>query len=191
MASQKDVRSVSADFIQTRALRTLRSPLSSKGRLWFKAPDWFRWELGTPPKTIIIGTPKGLTIIQPEKKLARRKPLAPPGTPSEAEALGMIRFPGGGSFEEFERQVKVLALEKSGANCRLTMLPRDAQAARRLSAINLTFDTETGHWISFEMVTREGSSIRNEFRNVEINPKIERALFDFDLTGYQVTDEKN
>ena len=154
------------------------------------APDWFRWELGDPPKTIIIGAPGGITVIQPGKMRAERKPLEAPGSPGSSEALGMIRFPGGGSFEEFQRRVQVLAITASGSKCHLEMLPRDA-SARRLSAIKLDFDTHTGHWISFEIVTREGSSILNEFSNVEINPKIEKGIFDFDLTGYKVTDGQN
>ena len=192
LLAQKDVRSVSADFTQTRALRTLRSPLTSKGRLWFKAPNWFRWELGDPPKTIIIGTPGGVTIIRPGKKRAERKPLAAAGgAPGDSEALGMMRFPGGGSFEDFQRRVQVLGIEVSGSKCHLEMLPRDAQSARRLSAVKMVFDTVTGHWLSFEIVTREGSSIRNEFSNVEINPKIDKALFDYDLTGFRISDEEN
>ena len=190
IAKQKDVRSVSADFIQTRALHTLRSPLTSSGRLWFMAPDWFRWELGDPPKTIIIGTPKGVTVIQPGKKRATRKPLQAPDAFPDSGTLGMMRFPGGGSFEEFQRQVQVLALESSAARCHLEMLPRDAASTRGLSAIKLDFDPATGHWISLEIVTREGSSIRNEFSNVRVNPKLEKQLFEYDLTGFKITDEE-
>jgi outer membrane lipoprotein carrier protein len=191
IARQKDVRSVSADFTQTRTLRTLRSPIAGGGRLWFMAPDWFRWELGSPPKIIILGTPKGLTVIQPERKRAERKPRAAPGTLQDAGALGMMRIPGGGSFEEFQKNVRVLAFESSGSRCHLEMLPRDAQASRALAAIKVDFDTVTGHWLSLEIVTREGSSIRNDFRNVRINPKLEKRVFEYDLTGFQVTDEKN
>ncbi len=191
MAAQKNIRSLSADFMQTRALRTLRSPLRSQGRLWFRAPDQFRWELGDPPKTIIIGTADGITVIHPEKMRAERKPLASPGSPAGfVEALGMIRLPQGGSLEEFQRRIQVLAITTSGATCHLEMLPRDA-SARRLSAIKLAFDTRTGHWISFEIVTREGTSILNEFHNVKINIGIDKEIFDFDLTGYKVTDEQD
>lgn len=190
IAAQRDVRSLSANFTQTRALRTLRSPLKCPGRLWFQAPDWFRWELGEPPKTIILGTPSGVTIIQPDKKRAQKNPPATPGRPGGAEALGMIRFPGGGSFEEFQRLVQVLAIRTVGPTCHLEMLPRDA-SARGLSAIKLDFDMRTGHWISLEIVTREGSSILNEFSNVEINPKLDKRIFDFDLTGYKMTDEQD
>jgi outer membrane lipoprotein-sorting protein len=191
IARQKDVRSVSADFTQTRTLRTLRSPIAGSGRLWFLAPDWFRWELGTPPKIIILGTPKGLTVIQPERKRAERRSNAAPGTLQDAGTLGMMRIPGGGSFQEFQRNVRVLAFESSGSRCHLEMLPRDAQASRALAAIKLDFDPATGHWLSLEIVTREGSSIRNEFHNVRINSKLGKELFEYDLSGFQVTDEKN
>ena len=191
IAKQKEVRTVSADFVQTRSLHTLRSPLTSSGRLWLMAPDWFRWELGDPPKTIIIGTPKGVTVIQPGKKLATRKPVTGPGALADSGAFEMMRLPGGGSFEEFQRQVKVLAFEASGSKCHLEMLPHDAGSTRGLSAIKLDFDRATGHWLSLEIVTREGSSIRNEFSNVRVNPKLEKQLFEYDLTGFKITDEEN
>ena len=141
--------------------------------------------------SVIIGTPSGVTIIQPGKKHAERKPLATgEGAPGDSEVLGMMRFPGGGNFEDFQRRVQVLGIEVSGSKCHLEMLPRDAQSARRLAAIKMDFDTVTGHWLSFEIVTREGSSIRNEFSNVEINPKIDKALFDYDLTGFRISDEE-
>ena len=54
IARQDDFRAVTADFTQTRSLRALRSPLASPGRLWFKAPNSFRWELGKPAKTIVL-----------------------------------------------------------------------------------------------------------------------------------------
>ena len=130
-------------------------------------------------------------IIQPDKKSAERKPVAAPGAPADSDLLGLMRFPGGGSFEDFQRRVQVLRVETSGSRCHVEMLPRDAQAARRLSVIQWEFDTATGRWVSFKIVTRDGSSILNEFSNVVINPKIDKGLFDFDLTGFKVTDEQN
>ena len=71
------------------------------------------------------------------------------------------------------------------------MLPRDAQARKFLAALKLDFNTANGHLLAFEMVTRDGSSLRNEFSNVQVNPKIDRGVFDFDLTGYEVVDAKD
>jgi outer membrane lipoprotein-sorting protein len=190
IVGQKNVHTISADFTQTRALRTLRSPLASKGRFWFQAPDWFRWELGDPPKTVLVGTPVGLTVIQPGKKEAKKSPLNTPGSLSGAGTLGMMQFPGSGNFEEFQRSIRVLALVTSGSRCHVEMLPRDAASIRRLASINLDFDRVTGEWLSMEIVTKEGSSILTEFSNVKINPKLNKEIFDYDLSGFKVTDEK-
>jgi outer membrane lipoprotein-sorting protein len=40
------------------------------------------------------------------------------------------------------------------------------------------------------VVARDGSSMRNEFSNVKMNVKIDRHIFDFDFTGYEVIDAK-
>jgi outer membrane lipoprotein-sorting protein len=40
------------------------------------------------------------------------------------------------------------------------------------------------------MVTREGSSMRNEFSNVRVNEKVDKKLFEYDLTGFDITEEK-
>jgi outer membrane lipoprotein-sorting protein len=189
MARQKNVRSLSADFVQSRALRTLRSPVTIPGRFWSILPDFFRWELGDPAKTIVIGTPDGITTIHPLKKRAERRPLPKEGDPAEAGPLGMVRLPGGGSFEQFEKRVRVLAFETEGTRAHLEMLPHEA--ARALSVIKLDFDTVSGHWISLEIVTREGSSIRNVFDNVRINPPLDKSLFEYNLAGFRVNDEIN
>src|SRR5688500_1120498 len=47
---QDEFKSVAASFTQSRALRSLRSPVTTPGRLWFQAPENFRWELGVPAK---------------------------------------------------------------------------------------------------------------------------------------------
>jgi outer membrane lipoprotein-sorting protein len=190
LAAQKNVTSLSADFTQTRALRTLRSPLLIHGKLCFQAPDEFRWELGVPPKTIIIGSHDGLMMIQPFKKEAEKKQLSSNAF-SNAGNLGMMRIPGGGNFDEFQKKVQILCIKTTGSRCHVEILPRDPSAARGLASINLDFDRVSGHWVSFELITREGSSLLNEFSNVQINPKISHDQFRYNLTGFKITDEKN
>ena len=58
-----------------------------------------------------------------------------------------------------------------------------------LSSINLDFDTATGEWRSFEIVTKEGSSILTEFTRVELNSKLPPDLFKYDLSGFTLEDE--
>jgi outer membrane lipoprotein-sorting protein len=192
IARQEDFRAVTADFIQTRSLRALKSPLASEGRLWFKAPSSFRWELGNPAKTIVLRKGDALFMIQPAKKRAERSSAdARPGKPSPMQALGMMSFPFARDFGDFQRQFETLSISTEGTRCHLEVLPRDAQARKFLSALKLDFNTANGHLIGFELATREGSSLRNEFTNVQVNPKIPASVFDFDFTGYEVVDAKN
>jgi len=62
---------------------------------------------------------------------------------------------------------------------------------RMNKVLKIDFDTASGHMLSFEMATKDGSSMRNEFSNVRVNQKIDRRVFDYDLTGYEVTDGKD
>ena len=191
LSAQKNIKSLSADFTQTRALSTLRIPLVIKGKLWFQVPDEFRWEMGIPPKTIILGNHDGMILIRPFKKLAEKRSQSASGSFSDSASPGMMRIPGGGDFAQFQKQVQVLSIKTSGSRCHVTMLPRDPSAARGLASINLDFDTVTGRWESFELVTREGSSMLTEFSNVQVNPPIPQDLFHYDLSGFKVIDEKN
>jgi outer membrane lipoprotein carrier protein len=190
LASQRSVRSVSADFTQIRSFKTLKSPLTIKGHVWIETPNRFRWQLGEPPKTIIIGNRGETLILHPSKHRAEKRSLSAPGAAPHGDPFGMMGFPGGHSFEEFQKQMSILSLRTEGSLCHLEMLPRDAQAIQALSCINLDFDTTTGEWRSFEIVTKEGSSIRTEFSRVELNSKLPQGLFEYDLNGFTVEDEK-
>lgn len=191
IARQEDFRAVTADFVQSRALRALRSPLKSEGRLWFRAPSSFRWELGKPAKTVVIRKGDFIYIVQPEKKRAERMPAgAAANQQSGAAALAMMEFPFARDFADFQKRFETLAIDTDGTRCRLTLMPRDARARKMLNALKLEFNTTTGHLLSFEIATRDGSSLRNEFSGVEVNPKIAPAVFDFDLTGYEIVDAK-
>lgn len=192
IAKQEDFRAVSADFTQTRALRALKSPLTSEGRLWFKAPSSFRWEIGTPAKTVVLRRGDALFIIQPAKKRAERSDAsARPDKPSPMQAMGMMSFPFARDFADFQRQFETLSIATEGTRCHLEVLPREAQARKFLSALKLDFNTTNGHLEAFEMATRDGSSLRNEFSNVQVNPKLAPGVFDYDFTGYEVVDAKN
>lgn len=190
LATQQKIHSVSADFTQIRSFKTLKSPLSIKGHFWFSSPDRFRWQLGDPPKTILIGTEAGMLIIQPFRKHAEKKPPASSGSFSSAGPMGMMGFSGAHTLEEFQKKMRVLSLKTSGTRCHLEMLPRDPAATAELASISFDFDTVSGQWLGFEIVTREGSSILTTFSNGEVNARIDPGLFVYDLTGFTVEDEK-
>lgn len=183
---QDEVRTIAADFSQTRALRVLRDPVAVPGRMWFVAPSSLRWELGSPAKTIVVRKGEDILFIEPGKKRAERQSAAQIGK----KMGGMMRFPLADDFAGFQRQFQVLALSSEGKRCHVEMAPRDPQVRKFLALMKLNFDTVTAHLLGFEMAMRDGSSMRNDFSNVRVNQKIDRGIFDYDLTGYTVKDAR-
>lgn len=186
LAAQKKIRSISAEFTQTRALRTLKSPIAIKGRFWFSSPDKFRWELGDPAKTIVIGSRQGATILQPLKKRAEKVSFDSPRATGAADLIRMMEMNKNQTVDDFQKHMRVLSLKNIGPHCRLEMLPKDPDAAKGLSALFLEFHPATGNWVAFEFVTKEGSSMRTEFTHVQLNPKLDSHIFDCDLTGFAI-----
>jgi len=191
IARQDELRSVQADFTQTRSLRALRSPIATPGHLAFSTPDLLHWELGEPAKTIVIRKGDTYFLIQPAKKKVERYKADSIAKRGGAMGFAMINFPLAKDFADFNRQFETLAVNVMDDRCHLEILPRDAQAKKMLEAIKIDFDTASGHMLSFELATRDGSSMRSDFTNVRVNQKIDRHLFDFDFTGYEVVDGKN
>ena len=190
LKAQKNIRSISAEFIQTRALKTLKSPLAIKGRFWFEAPNKFRWELGAPAKSIIIGSHHGLTIIQPSKKKAEKIDLTHSAFAKNApQFLRMMEMASSYTVESFQKEMQIVSLKNLGPNYRLEVLPKNPEAAKSLSSLLLDFDLISGHWIAFELVTKEGSSMRTEFQNVQMNGDLDPAIFEYDLSGYRIDEE--
>ncbi len=191
LARQDEFHTVQADFTQTRALRALRSPIATPGHIWFGGPDLMRWELGEPAKTIVIRKGDTYFLIQPAKKKVERYKADSIAQKGGAMGFAMMNFPLAKDFADFNRQFETLAVSTAENHCHLEILPRDAQAKKFLEAIKIDFDTTSGHLLSFELVTRDGSSMRSDFTNVRMNQKIERHVFDFDFTGYEIVDGKN
>ena len=188
---QSEVRTVQADFTQTRTFHALRDPLAAPGHLWFSAKEGFRWEIGNPPKAVILRRGSTSLAIEPAKK--RAEPLnttAGDGPGGGMNPLSMMSFPLAKNFEDFNRQFEVLGVSQAGERCHVELMPRDPSARKYLSGFRLDFDMGDGRLLDFEIALRDGSSLRNEFSNVRLNGNIDPHVFDYDLTGYEVTDAR-
>jgi len=190
ITKQQDLHTLSADFVQTRSFHALKSPLENKGHIWFREPDAFRWQIGDPAKTIALKQGDFMYLIDPAKQKATRSPANAMNKQAGMRGMPMMSFPMAKSYADFEKQFELLSLKTADGVCAISVLPRDAQAKKFLKQINLAFHTGDGQLVYFEMVIRDGSSMRNDFSNVHVNEKLDRALFNYDFTGYTVTDAK-
>ena len=126
---KKIVHTWSADFVQTRALKTLTQPLVASGHISFAMPNDFRWELGQPAQTIALRHGDEMFVIYPRLKRAERYPLGA-GTPAEwRDTMSLLQAGFPHDRKEFEAQFQILSLD--GNQRRVATLP---PAEKRLRA---------------------------------------------------------
>ena len=176
-AAQTNLQTWSADFIQTRTFKSLTQPLIATGHVWFAAPNRFRWELGNPPQTIAVRAPQEMLVIYPRLKRVERFPLTGEQTGPWRDALGLLEAGFPRSEAEMASRLKILSQTVTNQTCELGLQPRSADGRRMMPQIKIAFDIRDFSPRANELQFADGSTMRNDFINPVLNPKLDEALF--------------
>lgn len=181
--SQADLKSVEAEFVQTRELPALRVPLKTDGRLWMAKGGFFRWQTGDPAGVVLLRTMDEAWLAWPRRREFQRIDAQGGDT---GEWLAALEFPGGMGREEFRRRFEVLgvAIDPAGI-CRVELLPKEARAREFVRSMALRFVVDGGAVLDFEIRLKDGSALRTEFRNVRVNQPVDWGVFRIDTTGWR------
>jgi outer membrane lipoprotein-sorting protein len=175
LARQAELRTWSADFTQTRTLKTLTQPLVTHGQAWFASPDRFRWELGLPPQTVAIRQPDQMMVIYPVLKRAERYPLtAVGGQWSSALALLEAGFPR--TRADFDAKFKLVKETSTEDSTILELEPRSAGARKLIPRLEVILGRDFSLRATL-LQFADGSSLRTEFSNPQLNLDLDQALF--------------
>ena len=175
LSAQTNVLSWSAEFTQTRRLKSLTQPLVTQGRVWFRVPNRIRWELGTPAQTVAVRGAEDFVVAYPKLKRAERYSLSGSGPWKEALALlegGFLRDPA-----EFDRQFKVMTVSTTNSVCTVQLQPKSGGARRMMPLFTLAFGAVDHVLVATELQLADGSTLRNEFSGSVLNPKLEDSIF--------------
>jgi outer membrane lipoprotein-sorting protein len=175
LAAQTSVQTWSADFTQTKTLKSLVQPLTATGRVWFANPNRFRWELGHPPQTIALRSGDEMRVIYPNLKRVERYPLSQAGQWRDVLALLEAGFPR--SQADVESRFHIQFLSVTNGACEVTMQPKSAAARKMMPQIKIAFRTNDFSLSATELQFADGSTMRNDFTNAILNPKVDDALF--------------
>jgi len=181
LAAQTNLLSWSADFRQTRTLKTLTTPLDAVGQVWFAAPNRFRWELGLPPQTIAVRQPGQVWILYPRLKRAESYPLDADAAGPWKDAMALLDAGFPRSRVELEQRFVVKSLIERPDRHEFSLEPRAPQARRFLPEIRIGFSKSDALLLSTEMTFVDGSRLRNEFTHIRTNAPVDPALFEPNL----------
>jgi outer membrane lipoprotein-sorting protein len=188
-AAQAGVHGLSADFVQTRALKTLVQPLTANGHLWFEPPQQFRWELGHPPRTIALRHDDEMYVIYPQLKRAEHYPLGASAPKEWRDAMALLTAGFPNVRSQFDSQFQLLSLTQSNQDWVLALQPRQAAARALLPEFRVFLATNNFILTGTELVFVDGSRMRNDFTNTVVNPPIDEKIFEWTQPrGYTVTE---
>ena len=177
LRAQPDIQTWSADFTQTRKLKSLTEPLKSTGQVWFAAPNRFHWELGQPAQTIAIRQPDQMLVIYPKLKRIEKYPLHGKEAGPWRDALALLEAGFPRDENELQSRFKIQSIDVKDDVCELTLQPRSSSARAMMSLIKIAFGTNDYSLRATELEFADGSTMRNDFNNPKVNEKQDAALF--------------
>jgi outer membrane lipoprotein-sorting protein len=178
LAAQSNLKTWTADFTQTRTLKTLKQPLRSQGHLIFAAPNNFRWQLGDPAQTIAIRNSNEMSVVYPKLKRAERYPLGGAGNEPWRDALALMDAGFPTSRAELDNRFKLVSLQFTNDLAQITMEPRSAMAKKFMSEVQLSLRTNDFSMTANQLQFSDGSILRNDFTNAVKNPTLDVGAFD-------------
>jgi outer membrane lipoprotein-sorting protein len=182
LAAQSQLKTWTADFTQTRTLKTLKQPLLAKGHLIFAAPNNFRWQLGDPAQTIAVRNANEMTVIYPKLKRAERYPLGGAGNEPWRDALALMDAGFPSSRAELESRFKLTSLQFTNDTAEIRMEPRSSMAKKFMSAVELTLRTNDFSMLANQLHFSDGSILRNDFTNAVKNPNLNTNVFNAEVS---------
>jgi outer membrane lipoprotein-sorting protein len=170
LAAQTNVHTWSADFVQTRQLKSLVQPLTTPGKVWFAAPDRFRWELGNPAQTIALRQTNLVLVIYPKLKRVEQFDLAAPGAGTWREALTLLEAGFPRTQADLDARFKLLSVAVAHGIMQISLETKSLSTKRLIPKLGIGFSTNDLSLAYTELRLADGSTLRNEFTNAVINP---------------------
>lgn len=189
LEAQSGLKTWSADLVQTRQLKTLAQPLVSTGKVWFAAPNRFRWEIGSPAQTIAARSGDEMLVVYPRLKRVERYRLGGEQMGQWKDTLALLEAGFPRSEADLTRQFNVAGVSSTNGVTWVMLQPKSASARRMMPQIVVGFSQGDYQLRGTELHFADGSVMRNEFRNGKVNPPVDPGVFEVKVgEGFKVVE---
>ena len=164
----KDLKTLQADFRQTLQQPDDDQVYASNGVFYLKRPGLLRWEYETPSRQLIVADGKRIWLhdIELEQVSHRSQKAALNGTPAQLlSGLGPV-----------SQHFQVSELGEQDGLSWVELRPKEKEA--QFSSVRLALDA--GRLERMEMYDNFGQVTRFFFDNLQRNPSLSDALFEFE-----------
>jgi len=168
-----EIKTIQADFIQTKSMKILARPLISEGRFYYAEPDSFRWEYLKPLKSIVINH-KGQTkrYIYSGGKMVED---TSGGVQAMKIVLDEITAWMSGKFDQNPSFQAVL--QDKGQIKEIIMTPAGKNMEGVIEKIVITLSARDTAVKSVSIIESATAQTRIDFKNTRINKALPAAIF--------------
>ncbi len=177
LASQKEVKTWSADFVQTRTSPSFTRPLKATGYVWFSAPNKFHWELGNPPQTIAVRSEDEMMVIYPKLKRVEKYPLNGKAVGQWKDMMALLETGFPRDRAELESRFKIVGITGNEEMAEVSLEPKAANARKMMPLFKIGFSAKDRALRATEMQFADGSTMRNDFKDGKLNEVLDEKLF--------------
>lgn len=165
VSSTTGMKTMTADFVETKHLQMLEEDAVQSGRLWYKAPSSMRWEYGKDFYGVL--SQRGAYMVRGGK---RDGALTRGFSQTGKMVTGLIS-----NLSDNLKEYKVTYV-KEGKDLKVTAVPTSPRMKGMVDSVVMKFDTATCLIKSFEIRNSAGYTLIT-FSNVKKDVEIDSQLF--------------
>jgi outer membrane lipoprotein-sorting protein len=170
-ADQKTAGNIHVTFQQLRTTPALKEPMKSEGRFWKMQDGRFRWELGSPPSTIMIFN--GEKALLKEGKDAAWQEL----NPDDRRARSWIKFLSGREMDtaSLTTNFSVKVTQQEAKFATITLVPKPLLVKKHLRQIDMQIEPGGKRMYLLRIIQGDGSTLTMTFsepKPAQVSPEL-------------------
>lgn len=175
---QGQIRSLSAEFIQTTRSPLLKDPVVAKGRFYLTKPDSVLWEYSSPEPMRFVVANGEYTGYFPDRKRAEKRDI-------KRWSEQLFRFFGLGQGSKELGKFYEIALGASGpadgGSYVLVLSPKKRRIRKNVEQVRLWVAPATLLPVRIDYVGKDGAEREIRFVNTRLNPDLAAGLYDVEI----------
>ena len=171
---QSQIRTLSAEFVQTTRSPLLKDPVVAKGQFFLTKPDSVLWEYTAPEPMRFAVAEGSYTGYFPERAKAEKRDI-------KRWSERLFRFFGVGQGTSELGKFYQIALGEGGPDEKGTYLlvlsPKKRRVRRNVEEVKLWVDAGTLLPVRIDYVGKDGNAREIRFANTRLNPDLAAGLY--------------
>ncbi|HZN54892.1 MAG TPA: outer membrane lipoprotein carrier protein LolA [Candidatus Polarisedimenticolaceae bacterium] len=171
---QGQIRTLSAEFVQTTKNPILKQPLVAKGEFYLTKPDSVLWQYSSPEPMRFVVAHGEYTGYFPERKKAEKRDI-------RRWSEQLFRFFGLGQGSQELGKFYEITLGDSGRDMPgsylLVLSPKKRRVRRNVEEVKLWVDAGSLLPVRIDYVGKDGAEREIRFMNTRLNPDLAAGLY--------------